>query len=613
MSTPVTLAMAQGSTAGRLGRDPDPWLCTCLMGRPRLVVAGTDRGIAASAGRGNEVGATRKIRFARSLGLLALLVVFAISLAVRSGNIWDRPLLSHDEDATGHVLATMRAMDAAPVAVHKYLPIITLSQRPSDRGIANFAKASVADRQGNYYYVSFPPMGFAIPALVFRGLGLAPTLIHLRLFTAALGLMSAGLLYLLALRLLRPTMPDEPTRVVAALCFASLMLLNCESLWIFGNVYWHHVLLEPLLVWALLLVAQQLDRPNAAKGVLLGTVLLVACAVEWAALPFAGGIALLGLYRLIRRQGGAVSLLVAGSLAPAAALLFILWHFAQVDGLKAYLDVLQNRTDEHGWGGSAPIQAAIVLAPIYLPVACLALALFRRRRPGPPSSAVEYGTIRAVLFCAAAGAVESIALIGHTAKYTYGSLPLTTLVLLLLLFLFAWSRAPVRLLATGTASCAVVWLVVYFVQNPPGLAASPFGRQFDNLAEIPRRAAADEMVFTNLAFPLGVPLARTGRNLVGPPNIAEEAPLAQMQRVLARSHAARGKLFLFDMTPQRFAQWVWWPYTKSAVIERPERRYGPLAAVISFDHGGVTAISVRRDASGRRILHRWLSRQRTAR
>jgi hypothetical protein len=559
------------------------------------------------------VKATHKIRSARALGLLALAVLFAISLVVRSGNIWDRPLLSHDEDATGHVLATMRAMDAAPVAVHKYLPIITLSQRPADRGIANFAKASVADGLGNYYYVSFPPMGFAIPALVCRALGLAPTLIHLRLFTAALGLLSAGLLYLLALRLLRPSMPDERGRATAAFCFAAMMLLNSESLWIFGNVYWHHVLLEPLLLWVLLLVAQVVDRPTAAKGVLLAAVLLVACSVEWAALPFAGGIAALGFYRLVRQQGGAVSLLSSGILAPAAALLFILWHFAQVDGLQAYLDVLQNRTDEHGWGGHAPIQAAVVLAPIYVPIMCLASAMFRSRQRGVPNTEGEYHTLLAIVFCAGAGAVESIVLIGHTAKYTYGSLPLTTLVLLLLLLLFVWSRAPVRQLVIGTSLSALAWLGIYFVQNPPGLATSPFGRQFENLAEIPRRAAADEMVFTNLQFPLGVPLARTGRNMMAPPNIAQDAPLQQIQQVLTHSKVRRGKLFLFDITPQQIDQWVWWPYTKSAVIERPERRYGPLAAVISFDARKVTKIEVRRDASAHRILDSWRAGNRAVR
>jgi hypothetical protein len=553
---------------------------------------------------------TRKIRSAQGLGLLALLVLFAITLAVRSGNIWERPLLSHDEDATGHVLATMRAMDAAPVEVHKYLPIITLSQRPADRGIANFAKASVADRLGNYYYVSFPPMGFAIPALVFRALGLSPTLIHLRLFTAVLGLLSAGLFYWLALRLLRTAMPDERSRAIAAFCFGALMLINSEALWIFGNVYWHHVLLEPLLVWALVLVTQVLERPTAARAVLLTAVLLVACSVEWAAFPFAGGVAALGLYRLVRRQGGGASLALAGSFAAPVGLLFILWHFAQIAGLQAYLDVLQNRTEEHGWGGSAPIQAAIILTPIYLPMACMAVALFRSRQPLARRLDGEHHMLWAVLFCAAAGAVESIVLIGHTAKYTYGSLPLTTLMLMLLLALFVWTGARTRVLAIGTALCAVAWLGVYFVQNPPGLARSEFGRQFDSLEEIPRRARSNEMVFANLGFPLGVPLARTGRNLVGPPNIAPDMPLAAMQQRLADDHVARGKLFLFDIAPTRIPAWIWWPYTKSAVIERPERRFGPLAAVIAFDRGGITAMSVRRDAEARRLLRAWLARQR---
>ena len=554
-------------------------------------------------------GAIRTMLPPRSLGLLALLALFAVTLLIRSGNIWHRPLLSHDEDATGHVLATMRAMDAAPVSVHKYLPIITLSQRPADRHVASFAKASVADPLGNYYYVSFPPLGFAAPALVFRALGLAPTLLHLRLFTAALGLLSAGLFYLLAWRLLRPALVDEVRRAGAAFCFAALLLVNSEALWIFGNVYWHHVLLEPMMLGALLLVAGIVERPSAAKGAALAVLLVAGCLVEWAAYPFAGGVALLGLWLTWQRHRGGWTMMLAGGLAPVLGLGLILSHFAQIAGLQAYLDVLQNRTDEHGWRGYAPLQAALVLAPIYLPMIALALAMLRRRTKGDATSR----TLWAVLFCAGPGAVESVVLIGHTAKYSYGSLPLTTLVVLLLLLVFVWAGARVRPLAIGTAVSALAWLGVYFVQNPPGLTTSEFGRQFDVLAEIPRRAAPDEMVFTNLAFQLGVPLARTGRNLVGPPNIAEDTPLPQMQRQLARAGVVQGKLFLFAVPPGRIEQWVWWPYTKSPVVERPEWRYGPLAAVIAFDRSGVTRVSVRRDEASRQLARRWLARQSGAR
>lgn len=549
----------------------------------------------------------------RTLGLLALTVLFALSLAVRSTNIWDRPLLSHNEDATGHVLATLKAMEAAPSSVHKYLPIITLSQRPADRNIDNFAKASVADASGNYFYISFPPMGFAIPALAFHAIGVEPSLLSLRLFCAGLGLLTAGLFYLLALRLLSHTQLRARDQTIAALCIAVLMLLNSESLWVFGNVYWHHVLLEPLLVLTLLLVAQVLERSSALRGVLLTGVLLLACSIEWAAYPLAGGVALLGLYLLIRKQTGGLPLLLAGAMAPVAALLFIFWHFAQAAGLEAYLGALQNRPAEHRLQGLAAVSAAVAFAPVYLPLAAIGVALFRSRQPAlphPSAISAEHRRIyRAVLFCAAAASAEAILLLQHTVKYTYGSLPLTTLLLLALLMLFVWTRASVGRLAIGTAICVVVWLGVYFVQNPPGLAQSEFGRQFDSLDQISAEAAPDEMIFTNLDFPLGVPLARLGRNLVSPPNIAPETPLAQMQAILARGHVSRGKLFLFDKTPRKIPQLVWWPYTKSRVIDMPLRSYGPLAAIVSFDRSGITGIASGRAPESRRVLQAWLAHQ----
>jgi len=86
-----------------------------------------------------------------------------------------------------------------------------------------------------------------------------------------------------------------------------------------------------------------------------------------------------------------------------------------------------------------------------------------------------------------------------------------------------------------------------------------------------------------------------------------------MQRQLARAGVVQGKLFLFAVPPGRIEQWVWWPYTKSPVVERPEWRYGPLAAVIAFDRSGVTRVSVRRDEASRQLARRWLARQSGAR
>ena len=538
-----------------------------------------------------------------------LLALFAVSLAVRSSNIWQRPLLSHNEDATGHVLATMQGMAAAPVSVHKYLPIITLSQSPADRDLDNFVAASISDTAGNHFYVSFPPMGFVVPAIVFKAIGLPPSVVGLRLFSAALGLLTGCLFYVLILTLLRRSAIRDGHQVPIALGLSALMLFNSEALWIFGNVYWHHVLLEPIFVAILLILARLLERPTPGPYAALMAALVLACTIEWAAFPLAAGIALLGLHHLWRRRPGGAAMLAAGIVAPLCGLLFIAWHFSQIAGLQAYLDVLQNRASEHGWKQNAIVQAVVAMLPIYLPIFALGIVLYRARPCTVAREPDEMAHLRAVVlpvvFCAAAGSIEAVVLLKHTAKYTYGSLPLTTLLILLLLCLTMWTRANVRLLAVGTGISIAAWTGVYFVQNPPGLSHSPFGRQFENLAVIKARAGPDEMVFTNLYAPLGVPLAITGRNLGGAPDLPTSLPLAEMQARLARHGTAHGKLFLFDLDQEPLGQVVWWAYTKSRVVGTAERRYGPLAALVTFDRHGVTQTWVRPEANARRILADW--------
>ena len=82
-----------------------------------------------------------------------------------------------------------------------------------------------------------------------------------------------------------------------------------------------------------------------------------------------------------------------------------------------------------------------------------------------------------------------------------------------------------------------------------------------------------------------------------------------MQAILARGHVSRGKLFLFDKTPRKIPQLVWWPYTKSRVIDMPLRSYGPLAAIVSFDRSGITGIASGRAPESRRVLQAWLAHQ----
>lgn len=546
---------------------------------------------------------------AKFLGLLVLVIVFAVSLAVRADNIWNRPLLSHNEDATGHVLATLQGMNAAPVAVHKYLPIITLSQSRADRGIDNFARASVADSLGNYFYVSFPPAGFAAPALLFQALDVQPSLLNLRLLTTALGLITAIAIYVLTLTLIPPGTLRAREQAVVASSISLLFLLNSESLWIFGNVYWHHVLLAPVLVLTLLTVARTLMRPTPAKGVLLALLAFLACSIEWAGFPLAAGMAAVGLYQIVRRRPGGVGLLVAGVAGAVLGALFIAWHFSQVAGFDAYLKVLQNRPNEHGWADNAIVQAGVVLLPIYLPLAALAVALLRSRTRRieieTPERAHWSQVVLPVMACSAFAALESIILLKHTAKYTYGALPLTIFLTLCILCLFIRLRPRSRILVVGTALSAAAWLAVYFVQNPPGLAQSEFGRQFANLAEIPKRAGADEVVFANLNFPLGVPLATTGRNIARPFDLPADMPLDGLQAFLAKTGNERGKLFLFDIPTRQIPQLVWWPYTKSRVVTYPGYDYGPLAALITFDRHRILSIAVRPDSRSRAILQRW--------
>ena len=138
---------------------------------------------------------TRRRVFVLGLELALLATVFAISVALRSSNL-DRPLSEHHEWLTAHSLMVMQiwwedgAWDAKFTQRMNY-------PRQADKYINNAAMSLYGhylphDAQGNFYYMSHPPMAMVVPYALLH--------IH-KPFPEAMGSIVAGLvLGMLALK-----------------------------------------------------------------------------------------------------------------------------------------------------------------------------------------------------------------------------------------------------------------------------------------------------------------------------------------------------------------------------------------------------------------------------
>ena len=87
-------------------------------------------------------------------GLAIIFLLFWVSVGVRYSHL-DRPLGIHNENASAHVLVTLKSYDRNPISEHYFLPIYNYNN-PNDKYINNMPPSSIMTKDGNYIYTSFP-------------------------------------------------------------------------------------------------------------------------------------------------------------------------------------------------------------------------------------------------------------------------------------------------------------------------------------------------------------------------------------------------------------------------------------------------------------------------
>jgi len=534
--------------------------------------------------------------------------IFALSILFRYENLFERPLLSHNEDATGHALFTMRAQMDNPAALHAFLPLITANQAGS-RDVASFPPASVSDDNGFYYYVSFPPLSFAAPGLLLSALGAEPTLISLRLFSLGTGLVSVLALTLLLAQILPRRVGDgaDDTFRLAVAGFGGLAyMLHPEALWSHGNIIWAHVLYQPILLVGCLALVRVLQAPHSrAARWTLGVLVTLGCLIDWSAYLFSIACFLVLGFRAVRARSrahllGAVAV-AAGGLAGGIG---VLLHWGVHLSLSEVLTTLAARPSfSHtitSTGTGAPVLAALYLGPLLL----IGLGFLYLARRGArvadtaPDTPVWSDAALPVLFVLAFTTLESIIFLQHSTWYAYGMLKPILLVVVLLCLAAAALRAHPRrhrALGAGLAGLAVFGLGLYSVQNPASLRSSFFAQQYEEIEKVTELSSVDDIVFANLILFMGVELGRTQRNVLPATDLTAgnaQMTLQQAQAYLRdRSPAATGKFFVFSGSrdvEERIH--VWWPTVKSSVVRRPIYMTGRLIAVITFDADSVREV-----------------------
>jgi hypothetical protein len=245
-------------------------------------------------------------------------------------------------DAPYHVLLTLRAYAAVPFLEHYFVPLVTLGA-PMDKAIP--WGATLPGIGGNYFYLSFPSLGFVFPYFLLWLFGVYPTLSSLMWLNFAIHAFSVILMVKLATLIARRSGASADRTSWIALLAGCSYIFAKELMMTHGPVYWHHSLYQPVfLAQILLFVTTVYNKDTTSKAVAAGFLLVsfLGPSIEWTGYVTNAGLflALIFLY-FAQRCRLHLWLAIGVVLVTAAALLvFVLQTMLAVDfdTVVAYLE-----------------------------------------------------------------------------------------------------------------------------------------------------------------------------------------------------------------------------------------------------------------------------------
>lgn len=165
---------------------------------------------------------------------IGLVGIVLMSLFIGSAILrMPRPLTENwlNSDATYHVLLTFNAYDQTPVSQHKFLPIVSLGEK-EDKCIP--WGATIPDKEGNYYYTSFAPLGFAVPYLFMKMFALPLNEFGLYVFNSGIFF----LCWILCVYLFIIIFKSKKNSLFVAVIVTLIYLFSMETMHSHGVVYW---------------------------------------------------------------------------------------------------------------------------------------------------------------------------------------------------------------------------------------------------------------------------------------------------------------------------------------------------------------------------------------
>ena len=265
---------------------------------------------------------------------ITIALLFALSIIIRLPQL-NQPLHMGHQWSTAHVLVTLRIWADEGISRYNYNPVYTYNT-PADKHLKSLT-SGIQNEQGDYFYVSYPPLTFLFPFVVFKALRVEPGILPLQIFSLALHGISSLLVYVLISSLYGLRLRDGI--FAPALVACGVYLFMPLALWYHMNVYFADMLVQPLWLASTCLAYQLFERNRLRSSyhlVCYGGVNFLSIYTEWLAVFAAFVLILIAGWRY-RHNKSYSKVIITIATSTLLALGLILLQYSSIAGLDSFL------------------------------------------------------------------------------------------------------------------------------------------------------------------------------------------------------------------------------------------------------------------------------------
>lgn len=280
------------------------------------------------------------MRFAGTL--FVLIVVFLISVFARIGLV--NNVVSNYDHCDFFLLTTYENWNERGIKDCHFTPVLTYNN-PGDKHVAYYKR--LESKEGDNYFVSFPPFAFLFPYTIFKVLHVVPGKLAIQVFNMFLHFVSAFFIYLL---LFRHYIKNDPLRLhLPSLVAFTVYLFIPILLYAHAVVYFPETLGQVFWIIALYLSMRWVDAGVEAKrktAYLLATVVFFMIYTEWIGI-FYVIILLIAVQRSkVIELADKLFLMKSVFISAASAIVLTFVQYSSIDGVVSLLKAFVIRYAE---------------------------------------------------------------------------------------------------------------------------------------------------------------------------------------------------------------------------------------------------------------------------